>query len=75
MKNKETRVKEAQERNSEHNKLSIQQKIQKLDLKFGGGKGAAREREKLAIQLQKQNSLPKAEEKPEKKPYQKPKRS
>ena len=77
MKNLETRQKEAQERNSEHGKLTTQQKIQKLYLRFGAGLGATKEREKLAFKLQKEKSIPKAENKPEKdkKPYQKPKKS
>jgi len=68
MKNLETRQKEAQERNSEHKKLTTQQKIQKLDLRFGSGVGAKKERVKLATQLQKENSLPKAEKQPKAKP-------
>ena len=84
-KNKETLKKEAVERKAEHDKLSIQQKIQKLDLRFGGGIGAVKERQKLAEKLQKLNSSPKQTETQEvkesgnvrdrKKPYQKPKKS
>lgn len=79
MKNKEKLKSEANERKAEHDKLSIQQKIQKLDLRFGGGQGANKERQRLAEQLVKLNSLPKKEvEKTadqKKKPYQKPKKS
>lgn len=83
-KNKEILKKEAIERKAEHDKLSIQQKIQKLDLRFGGGKGAVKERIKLAFQLSKLNSSKKEESvtpvesgnvRDRKKPYQKPKKS
>jgi len=73
MKNKETRKKEAAERELEYNKLSPAQKMLKLDLKLGGGVGAVKQRRRLGFQL----SGPAKEEVTEKpkKNYQKPKRS
>jgi hypothetical protein len=78
MKSKEIRKAEAVERQAEYDKLTITQKILGLDLRLGGGKGAVKQRAKLALQLQKESEgrVPKVD-KPEekKKPYQKPKKS
>lgn len=62
MKNKEVRRSEALEREKDHKKLSTTQKIQKLDLRFGGSLGATKERARLAAQLEAENSIPKAKE-------------
>ena len=48
---KEQRRKEAIERQEAHDKLTVQQKLDRLDAKFGAGKGAARERARLEKQL------------------------
>lgn len=79
MKSKDIRKSEAVERQQEYNKLTTTQKILGLDIRLGGGKGAIKQRAKLALQLQKESEerVPKPENKSEdkKKPYQKPKRS
>lgn len=79
MKSKELRQKEALERQKGYDSLTVAQKVLKLDIKLGGGKGAIKQRAKLALQLQKESEerVPKPENKSEdkKKPYQKPKRS
>ena len=76
MKNKELRKKEALERNQEYQALSTTQKVLKLDLKLGGGKGAVRQRKKLAEASIKESEGRVAKVAQEnKKPYQKPKRS
>lgn len=54
MKSKEIRKAEAVERQAEYDKLTITQKILGLDLRLGGGKGAVKQRAKLALQLQKE---------------------
>lgn len=79
MKSVEIKREEALERQQEHDKLTAAQKITKLDLRFGGGKGAKKERAKLAIQYEKEKQeVGKqlvAELKKDKKHYQKPKKS
>ena len=49
MKNKETRRKEAIERQAEYDTLTPQQKILALDIRLGGGVGAVKQRAKLAL--------------------------
>lgn len=49
MKNKQVRREEALDRQKVHNALTISQKILKLNLMFGEGKGAKKERAKLAL--------------------------
>ena len=85
MKDKLTKKSEAKERQEEYNKLTTTQKVVKLDLLFGGGLGAKKERAKLALKSVKEAEgriakvieTAKAITKAEKsgKPYQKPKRS
>ena len=75
MKNKDIRKVEAKERQKDYDSLTISQKIIKLDLKLGGGKGAVRERRRLGFKLSSEAEIKLAPKKPEKKPYQKPKRS
>jgi hypothetical protein len=80
MKTLEVKKKEAEVRNSAHGKLTAAQKLLKLDIMFGEGKGAAKERAKLAIDIKVEaNNNATAEKieakKADKKPYQKPKRS
>lgn len=73
MKSKELRQKEALERQKDYNSFTIPQKILKLDIKLGGGKGAVKERAKLALK-----AVEAITEKPVDKPkknYQKPKKS
>ena len=48
---KERKQKEAIERKEAYDKLTVQQKLDRLDAKFGTGKGAARERARLEKQL------------------------
>jgi hypothetical protein len=76
MKNSEIRRKEAQIRQAEHDSLTASQKLTKLDLRFGGGVGAVKERAKLKLEIETEKQS-KVEEvkKTEKKPYQKPKKS
>lgn len=45
------RRKEAKERQEAYDKLSIKEKIEKLDLKFGKDQGAAKVRSKLQAQM------------------------
>lgn len=73
MKSKELRKKEALERQKDYNSLTIAQKVLKLDIKLGGGKGAVKERAKLALKAT-EPIAEKPAEKP-KKNYQKPKKS
>jgi hypothetical protein len=47
-----TRQEEAKERQTAYNQLSVAQKIQALDVKFGIGVGAVRQRARLTILLQ-----------------------
>jgi hypothetical protein len=79
MKNKNQRHQEAEVRLSEYKKLTTVQKLLKLDLKFGGGLGATRQRARLAQQLEKEKNMPVPTDAPVtnkgKKIYQKPKRS
>ena len=51
MKSKEEKIKEAQERQELYNKLSIKEKLNKLDNKFGPNIGAKKQRTKLKKQL------------------------
>jgi hypothetical protein len=51
MKPAEVRYQEAQARQEAHGKLSVEQKLAKLDARFGAGKGAVRERAKLLGKL------------------------
>jgi len=53
MKTKSVRKEEAVERQVEHDKLTIQEKIAKLDNKFGKGVGAKKERAQLQMKLEK----------------------
>ena len=46
-KNKETRQAKAKERQAEYNKLTVAERIAKLDKKLGKGIGAVKERAKL----------------------------
>lgn len=80
MKNKDQKRQEALERNSEYNRLTTQQKITRLDLRFGEKQGAKTERARLGLKLiQEANSQGQAvagQQRPKDKPhYQKPKRS
>lgn len=84
MKSVEQRRAEAQVRQEEYNKLTIEQKVLKLDLKLGGGLGAIRQRAKLFFQKEKEKRQPPAKPQPEndvkvtkkgKKFYQKPRKS
>lgn len=78
MKNKADKVKSAQERVKDYATLTTAQKLVKLDMKFGIGLGAAKERLKLAAKLIAEKTVVKVQEKSEaksNKPYQKPKRS
>ena len=74
MKNKETRRAEAKERQADYDTLTPQQKLLKLDIKLGGGKGAVKERAKLAVKAEERPGETKSV-KTDKKPYQKPKKS
>ena len=49
---KNRRIEEAKERQAAYNKLTVSEKIAKLDKLFGKGKGAIKERIKLAKKLQ-----------------------
>lgn len=53
---KQIRREEAEERQAEHDKLTTQQKIDKLDEKFGFGVGAIKERAKLEKRLNKERT-------------------
>lgn len=78
MKSKELRQKEALERQKDYNSLTVAQKVLKLDIKLGGGKGAVKERAKLAFQAAQSVKTSEPEvvgESKKRKPYQKPKRS
>lgn len=77
MKSKATRQAEASDRIKAHNELNPKQKILKLDMRFGNGLGAKRERSRLALEV---IQTPNAEVKTvpvtvKKKNYQKPKKS
>lgn len=48
MKTKEQKKTEAAERQAEYDKLTPEEKIAKLDKKFGNGKGANKERARLS---------------------------
>ena len=48
MKNPNTRRKEADSRQAKHDQLSIEQKTAKLDARLGEGKGASKERARIA---------------------------
>lgn len=72
MKSKDQRKKEALERQEEYNSMTIAQKILKLDLKFGEGKGAVKQRAKLAYQASQPIKTSKSEvvgENKKRKPY------
>ena len=56
---KETRRKQAEERNNLYNSLSINDKIKNLDLKFGKDQGAKKERSKLLVLLSKPKQVEK----------------
>lgn len=84
MKNKQTRKQEASIRTEEYKTLSTSQKLMKLDLKLGGGKGAAKQRKRLTMKLEEERSHAQTGTIPsgvgdsinkKKAPYQKPKRS
>lgn len=84
MKSKEQRKAEAQVRQEEYNKLTIEQKVLKLDLKLGGGLGAIKQRTKLFFQKEKEKRQPPTKPQQQedvkltkkgKKFYQKPKKS
>lgn len=75
MKSKELRRQEALERQADYKSLTVTQKVLKLDLKLGGGQGAVKQRARLAEASVKESEGRVAKVKPEKKPYQKPKRS
>lgn len=49
---RDTRRKQAERRQEAHDKLTPQQKIQKLDDKFGAGQGAKKERARLTKQIE-----------------------
>jgi hypothetical protein len=51
------RVAEAKERQEYADSLTVQQKIDRLDTKFGVGVGAVKERAKLATRLQSNNQV------------------
>lgn len=51
MKTQETKRTEAAARQAQHDKLSVRDKLIKLDYRLGLDKGAVRERAKLARQL------------------------
>jgi hypothetical protein len=51
MKSKDQKRQEALERNSEYNRLTTQQKITRLDLRFGEKQGAKTERARLGLKL------------------------
>ena len=53
MKKKEVKRKEAETRQTIYDKLSIKQKIEKLDKKLGKGIGAKKERQKLITKSKK----------------------
>ena len=53
MKSRSIRKEEAITRQKEYNKLTIEQKIARLDEKYGKGLGAKKERERLALKLEK----------------------
>lgn len=77
MKNKETRQKEALARKQEYNTLTTSQKIVLLDMKFGKGIGAVKQRNKLSkvVELIKQITPEGGAQRVPKKFYQKPKKS
>jgi hypothetical protein len=76
MKNKETRKKEALERQADYDTLTPQQKVLKLNIKLGEGLGAVKQRRRLAFQLNGVINTPEVKtDKLKKKPYQKPKKS
>jgi hypothetical protein len=55
---REIRQATADERKKESDKRSINEKIARLDKKFGEGQGAKKERERLTAKLQKQETNP-----------------
>lgn len=73
MKTLDTRKVEAQERQLEYSKLTVSQKVLKLDLKLGGGIGAVKQRAKLAEQAIKESEGRVAKVKTEDTPKEKPK--
>jgi curved DNA-binding protein CbpA len=52
---KDIRRKAAQERQAAYDKLSIEEKIAKMDKKLGVGQGGKKERAKLQAQLERRN--------------------
>lgn len=80
MKTIEKKREEAEKRSKEYNSLTAKQRLIKLDLQFGEGLGARKERARLALKIvQETNSQGEAtpgqgDQRP-KKNYQKPKRS
>jgi len=57
MKDKRTKQEEAKIRQEKYNILSIKEKINRLDIKFGKNKGAKKERAKLnKIKIEEDNS-------------------
>ena len=57
------RQKEAQERQEEYNKLTPQQKIDRLDKKLGKGKGETKQRKKLQALIKTEKPKQKATKK------------
>jgi hypothetical protein len=57
----EDRKASAKERQLEYNRLTIQERIARLDKKFGKGLGAAKERAKLQKKLEAPKESPKQE--------------
>jgi ABC-type molybdenum transport system ATPase subunit/photorepair protein PhrA len=85
---RQERKKEATERQKEHNELSFQQRLIKLDLRLGKDLGAAKERKKILRKIEWEKNYgnksitptdSKSPSEPivktKKKPYQKPRRS
>jgi hypothetical protein len=59
MKSKKVKREEAQNRQDGYDELTIEQKIARLDFKFGKNVGATKERAKLQRKLDKQNEVQK----------------
>jgi len=80
MKTKAEKREEALERQEGFKKLSPKQKLLKLDLIYGDGKGAIKERKKLQYEIEHTGGIPDSTgsgntPKEKKKHYQKPKKS
>jgi len=63
---KDQRKQMAQDRQEAHDKLTIEQKIDKLDIMFGKGLGAKKERGKLQTKLESRKQKEKNSKKPQK---------